>query len=254
MNLSATVQAALAKVSGQPGHVGFCYRDLTDGTTAGFQEHEPIVAASVIKIPVLVEFFEQMNEGTLFPDEEFVIREEDKLPSCGALNYMHTGLQVSALDLATLMIILSDNTATNLLIKRVGMDSVNRRMRSLGCQGITLRRLLFDSEASARGIENTVTAYDIALLLHKMQDGELPYSEKMLQILRDQRLNGKIPFWLHGIPIAHKTGEDDGITHDCGIIYTEKPFIVCFLSEHTDVPVFERCIQDVSRDLACSAN
>ncbi|MBQ1711622.1 MAG: serine hydrolase, partial [Firmicutes bacterium] len=68
MNLSATVQASLAKVSGQPGHVGFCYRDLTDGTTAGFQEHEPIVAASVIKIPVLVEFFEQMNEGTLFPD------------------------------------------------------------------------------------------------------------------------------------------------------------------------------------------
>ncbi|MCP6003362.1 class A beta-lactamase-related serine hydrolase, partial [Klebsiella pneumoniae] len=82
-----------------------------------------------------------------------------------------TGLHVSALDLATLMIILSDNTATNLLIKRVGMDNVNRRMRMLGCQGITLRRLLFDSEASARGIENTVTAYDIALLLRKMQEG-----------------------------------------------------------------------------------
>ncbi len=253
MSVSPQVEAALERIAQQPGHVGFYYKDLTDGSSAGFQEYEPIVAASVIKIPILVEFFEQMQEGTLFPDEEFVIRQEDKLPSCGALNYMHTGLHVSALDLATLMIILSDNTATNLLIKRVGMDNVNRRMRMLGCQGITLRRLLFDSEASARGIENTVTAYDIALLLRKMQEGELPYSEKMLQILRNQRLNGKIPFWLHGIPIAHKTGEDDGITHDCGIIYTEKPFIVCFLAEQTDVPAFERCIQEISRDLAESA-
>ena len=248
MSVSPQVEAALERIAQQPGHVGFYYKDLTDGSSAGFQEYEPIVAASVIKIPILVEFFEQMQEGTLFPDEEFVIRQEDKLPSCGALNYMHTGLHVSALDLATLMIILSDNTATNLLIKRVGMDNVNRRMRMLGCQGITLRRLLFDSEASARGIENTVTAYDIALLLRKMQEGELPYSEKMLQILRNQRLNGKIPFFLSPceIPVAHKTGEDDGITHDAGIIYGKAPRVFCFVSEKTDVPAAERFIQDAA--------
>ena len=67
-------------------------------------------------------------------------------------------------------------------------------------------------------------------------------------IARYQRLNGKMPFWLPpGTRCAHKTGEDDGITHDVGIVYAARPFAVCFLSQHTDPPRFIRAIQDITR-------
>ena len=79
-----------------------------------------------------------------------------------------------------------------------------------------------------------------------------PASRMMRSILLDQRLNGKIPFFLHSqdIDVAHKTGEDDGITHDVGIIYASTPRILCFMSSETDVPRAERCLQDLAR-MAC---
>lgn len=97
---------------------------------------------------------------------------------------------------------------------------------------MTLNRLLFDREASSRGIENYITAREAGLLLKRLYDGEAvsgPASEDMLSILKDQRLNGKIPFLLpHSVKIAHKTGEDDGITHDVGIVYARQP-VYCVL-------------------------
>ena len=115
---------------------------------------------------------------------------------------------------------------------------------------MTLNRLLFDREASSRGIENYITAREAGLLLKRLYDGEAvsgPASEDMLSILKDQRLNGKIPFLLpHSVKIAHKTGEDDGITHDVGIVYARQPFIVCFCGEHVSPPEFERAMQDIT--------
>jgi len=74
----------------------------------------------------------------------------------------------------------------------------------------------------------------------------------MVSILLDQRLNGKLPFYLHGegVRCAHKTGEDDGITHDAGIIFSDKPFVLVMLSNNVDVPAFERLMQDTARELA----
>ena len=77
-------------------------------------------------------------------------------------------------------------------------------------------------------------------------------SAQMLDILKDQRLNGKLPFFLHtmGVPVAHKTGEDDGITHDVGIIYAKEPMVCCFVGEHVDVPGYERLMQDAAKWVA----
>ena len=97
-------------------------------------------------------------------------------------------------------------------------------------------------------------ARDIGILLEKMYRGELiseAASAQMLDILKSQKLNGKMPFYLHeyGIPIAHKTGEDDGITHDVGIVLTDKPFIICFLTnESPDVTEAEYCMHRIVRD------
>lgn len=239
-----------ARLSAVPGDVCFYYEELETGKSLAFNADHPVVAASVIKLAVLTEGFRQMESGLARADEMFTVRSADKLPSCGALTYLHDGLCVTFLDLCILMIILSDNTATNLLIRRLGIGRINETIRALGLQKTTLRRLLFDSEASARGVENHITAREIGLLLRLMYEGRAVSPEadgQMLSILSDQRLNGKIPFFLpHGVRVAHKTGEDGGITHDVGIIYAKRPFAVCFCSQKTEVPAMERAMQDIA--------
>ena len=243
----------MERVRQTPGKVGVYYRPL-DGEAVGFNEDLPLIAASVIKLPVMVEAVRCIEVGELDPDERVTVPPEAKLPSCGALTYLHDGLTVTAMDLITLMIILSDNTATNLLIDRLDMEAVNRTMAELDIPGIALRRKLFDAEQSRRGVENTVTARGIGLLLTRMATGTLlggKADSQMMSILKNQRLNGKLPFFLHGrgVKIAHKTGEDYGITHDVGVVYAPKPFVVCMLSNEVDVPAFERLMQDAALEM-----
>ena len=239
------------RITALPGHVGVYLLNTVTGEEYAYQADEPIEAASVIKLTVMVEAFRQFEAGQLDPGETVTIRRSDKLPSCGALSYMHDGLSVTLLDLVTLMIILSDNTATNLLIDRLGMENINGMIDALGFYGTRLRRKLFMPELARQGIKNVVSARDMGLMLKGMLEGRIvspDASRQMLEILKKQRLNGKMPFYLHdqGIACAHKTGEDDGITHDVGIIFSEQPILFCFLSEQTDVPRAERAIQEIA--------
>lgn len=243
----------LSRLRQTPGKVGFYYCPL-EGSAETFHADEPLVAASVIKIPVMVEAFRRFREGTLDPREEMAVPSEAKKPSCGALTYLHDGIRVTLMDLVTLMIILSDNTATNLLIDRLGIARINQTMAELEIPGIALRRKMFDAELARQGVENTVTARGVGTLLARMAKGALlgePSDARMLGILSNQRLNGKLPFFLHGkgVRIAHKTGEDDGITHDVGVVWAKRPFVVCMLSNEVDVPAFERLIQDAALEL-----
>ena len=235
-----------------PGRIGLYVRCPDTGESAAFQPDLPVNAASVIKLCVMAEAFRQKEAGEIDFAEEISIREEDKKPSCGALTYLHTGLKVQWGDLVTLMIILSDNTATNLLIDRLGIEKINRTIGALGLTGTRLQRKLWQPELSRQGIQNYVTAGDMGRLMELLLRGEAvspAASREMLAILRNQRLNGKMPFYLHsrGIVCAHKTGEDDGITHDVGVIFAQRPVICCFVSERTDVPQAERALQEIAR-------
>ena len=245
----------MQKIREAPGHVAFYYRPLDGGCAQMYNEMMPVVAASVIKIPIMVEAFRQFESGELNPLATYRIKPEDKMPSCGALNRMHDGLEVTMRDLVELMIVLSDNTATNILIDILGIARVNATLEAEGLKVTRLRRKLFDKAGMEAGLSNHVCAREIGLLLERMYNGTLVSPEasaQMLEILRNQKLNGKMPFFLkpRGIACAHKTGEDDGITHDVGVVYARRPFVLCMLSEETDVPAFERLIQDVARELA----
>ena len=245
----------MQKIREAPGHVAFYYRPLDGGCAQMYNEMMPVVAASVIKIPIMMEAFRQFENGELNPRQTYQIKAEDKMPSCGALNRMHDGLEVTMRDLVELMIVLSDNTATNILIDILGIARVNATLEAEGLKVTRLRRKLFDKAGMEAGLSNHVCAREIGLLLERMYAGTLVSPEastQMLEILRNQKLNGKMPFFLkpRGIACAHKTGEDDGITHDVGVVYAKNPFVLCMLSEETDVPGFERLIQDVARELA----
>lgn len=247
-----------AMLRGIEGTASMFYKNLVTGEEWTWNADAVVNAASVIKIPVMIEAFVQMKTGSLDAQERFVLRESDRLPSCGALKTMHEGLGLTAMDLIKLMIILSDNTATNMLTKRIGRENVNARLEALGLENTRMRRLLFDREASAKGLKNTITAREIGGLLERMYRGELVDAQScavMIEILKDQRLNGKMPFFLHahGIACAHKTGEDSTVTHDCGIVFADEPFVLCFASEGVDVAVFERAMQDITRMLVFGA-
>ena len=234
-----------------PGHIGLYLEDTVTGETWCHNASDPIEAASVIKLPIMAEAFRQFATGEQAPSAAITIRPEDKLPSCGALTYLRDFTTVTLLDLVTLMIILSDNTATNLLIDRLGMPHINAMIDAMSLTGTRLNRKLFMPELARQGVKNYVTARDMAALLRALLNGRLVderASADMLNILKNQRLNGKMPFFLHdkGIACAHKTGEDDGVTHDVGIIFAEHPIILCFLSEGTDVPKAERALQDIA--------
>ena len=238
-----------------PGDVGFYYRVLGEDRVWTHNPDLPLIAASVIKLPIMVTAFRDSLAGSLDLNEAIVVKPEEKMPSCGALTYLHDGLQVTLLDLITLMIIVSDNTAANMLIDRLTPAHVNRTMEALGIPGVALRRRLFDMAMSRRGIQNTVTARGIGTLLERMATGSLLGGEtdrRMVDILLNQQMNGKLPFFLHSqnTRCAHKTGEDDNLTHDAGIVYAEKPFVICMLSNNVEVPAFERLIQDTAK--ACA--
>jgi len=241
-------------LDGIPGKLTVYYKNLATGESMDHNGDVPMMAASVIKIPILIETFRQMREGMLKKDQLYVLKEGDKMPSCGCLNRMHEGMNLTVQDLYNLMIILSDNTATNILIKLLGgMGAINDSLAGMGYRTCRVNRLLFDAEASARGVENYVSGTEIADMLEKMYRGELideASSQEMLEILKSQRLKNKIPFYFQGcVPIAHKTGEDDSITHDVGIILGRQPFVLCCLSNETDCPCFNRFIQKLAWQL-----
>jgi len=235
-----------------PGHIGFYLYAPDSGETLSVNADDPIEAASVIKLFIMAEAMRQQQEGLISLDERITVQREDALPSCGALSYMTLPVALPIRDLVTLMIILSDNTATNLLIDRLGADNINALIGRLGLTGTRLNRKLFMEELARKGVKNTVSAGDLGTFFLKLLSGQLIGKEAddtMLSILKNQRLNGKMPFYLHdrGIRCAHKTGEDDGITHDVGIIYGDRPVIFCFLSEATDVPAAEKALMELAR-------
>lgn len=243
----------LKRLEELPGRIGFYYKNLVTGEVITYHEDEAYLAASVIKLYVMAEAVRQCKEGILSKDDMVAIDKSKCVPSCGALTYMHDGLEVTIQDLYTLMIILSDNSATNFLIDILGEDAINECIQMLGCKKTQLNRKMYDAEKSARGIQNYVCPSELAVLLEGLYKGEIfdaECSEHMLSVMKDQRLNGKIPFYIHTIPgrgaIAHKTGEDTGITHDVGIVYAKQPFILVFLGNETDVARYERVMADIA--------
>jgi len=250
-----------SRLSAIKGNKAIFYKNLVTGEYFDINCSEPMLAASVIKLFVMTEAFRQRENGTLDFNSSITVSRDKCVPSCGALTYMHEGLSITVLDLVTLMIILSDNTATNYLIDMLGIDNINSCIRSLGYEKTVITRKMFDSARAALGFENYICPSEVCDLLERIYRGTLISGEasaQMLSILKNQRLNGKIPFLLHSLDdspsIAHKTGEDDGITHDVGIVFAKEPFIVAFCGNEVDVPAFERFMQDTSLELFWHSN
>ena len=245
-----TYEEILPRLEALPGRIGVYYKNLVSGEQLGFHADELFESASVIKLPVYAAVMKLYHEGQLDLSEKLVCRDEDKLPSCGALQYFTGAVEADIRTLCGLMITLSDNSATNLLLRRLGLERLNELFREIGFARSHLERLLFDSAASARGLENRVVPQELGQFFERLYRGEYlspTLSEEILSLLRRQQIKHKIQGYLpRGTPVAHKTGEDAGITNDVGLVLSRQPFVLCFLSNSTDVPAAERCLRELA--------
>lgn len=230
-----------------PGHLGFYYKNLVTGYAYGVRESEPFLAASVIKLPLYLHILRRAAAGQLDMEEILTVEDWEKMPSCGAISLFSGPVPADIGTLCRLMIALSDNTATNKLIRRCTIPGANEGFREMGLKTTVLRRLLFDREASARGLENTVSPREMASLLEQLYRGTFvspEVSREALDTLLLQQIDHKLDGKLCGeFPIAHKTGEDDRLSNDVGIVFAPQPFVLSFTGHDTDVYPWEDLIR-----------
>lgn len=186
------------------------YVDVNGGNT--------IAAASTIKIPVLIAFFQDVDAGKIRLDEMLTMRKELIGSGSGEFQYLPPNSQFSALEVATKMITISDNTATNMLIARLGgIGAVNQRMQSWGLTTTKIHNLLPDLEGT-----NLTTPKDLALLMARVSQGELVSMrsrDRLLDIMRKTVTDSLLPQGLgEGATIAHKTGDIGTVIGDAGLI------------------------------------
>lgn len=220
--------ATLASAAeGADGVVGYVVIDVTSGDRFARLENVPFPTASTIKLAILYELFVQADEGRVALDQATPLDRSRAVP--GGLLYELTTPALSPRDLAVAMIVQSDNTATNVLIDRVGMTAVNRRMVALGLTGTALRRHMIDLEAARRGDENVATPADLARLLLAFHHGTgLSPSAKegamrILQIAKPTAIRRGVPA---DVIVASKNGELEGVRAEAGVVYVPgRPYV-----------------------------
>lgn len=236
-----------------PGHLGFYYKNLVTGFEYGVHADEAFGAASVIKLPLFLHILERSVHGELSMDEKLLVTKEDMVPICGALTLFTEEVEVDVRTLCRLMISISDNTATNRLIKYGTINGVAEGFRKMGLEKTVLRRRLFDRDASLAGVQNSICPAEIGMLLEKLYRNEFVNSEVCKEVIDtmllqqvDHKLNGKL---CGLVDIAHKTGEDDELSNDVGIVYAKEPFVICFAGHETDVYRWEDLMRRGTYDL-----
>lgn len=241
------------QMEGLRGHTGFYYKNLVTGYEYSVRGEEAFAAASVIKLPIHLHILKRWAQGSLDLSEKLWVRDEDKVPVCGALTLFSGPVEADIGTLCRLMISLSDNTATNRLIDYCGVEELNNSFAEMGLEKTVLRRKLFDTAASARGIRNDICPKEMGFLLEQLYRKEFVNEavckeamDILLQQQVDHKLNGKI---CGALPIAHKTGEDDDLSNDVGIVFAEQPFVICFAGHNTDVYAWEDLMRRGTYDL-----
>ncbi|MBQ7048424.1 MAG: serine hydrolase [Clostridia bacterium] len=235
------------------GHLGLYYKNLATGFEYGVGEDEVYVAASVIKLPLFLHPLAECEKGKLSLDDRIVTEESDKVPSCGALNMFTGTVETDIRTLCRLMICISDNTATNRLLRYFGLEDVERGFIAMGLEKTKIRRFLFDHRESLRGVQNHICPKELGMILEKLYRGEFvneEISKYAIDVLLEQQINHKLDGKINEeVPIAHKTGEDYMLSNDVGIVYAKNPFVICFAGHDTDVYLWEDLIRRAAYDL-----
>lgn len=236
------------------GKAFIAWRHFSSGFIFYHNEHESFHAASVIKVPILIELCRQIESGKVDFDEIYNLQTEDIVDGAGVLQELHHGIPLTIHDLAVLMTVISDNTASNIIIDRLGFDSINQLISFVGMKNTRLNKKFMTPLASPQ-LFNRTTAYDMALVMEKLWRGTLlgpKLTKEVIDILSRQQYREKIPKYIpHEVKIANKTGEVSGVRHDCSIVLipgSEYSLSVC-TSELKDEWAGDEFIALVSKEI-----
>ncbi len=228
--LDTLVRAEIAQFQGK---VSLFAKNLDTGATYGFGADDLVRTASTIKVPIMVEAFAQVAAGRTRWTRRVLLTNRKKISGSGVLQELSNGLQLTLRDAMTLMIVLSDNTATNLVLDVTGTDAVNSRMDALGLNQTRLLRKLGGGGVSKAGKDpanapfglGVTTSREMVTLLEKLERGEVvsaKASSEMIKLLKRQQYHEGIGRSLRGIEMATKPGALDQLRSDVGILYTKR--------------------------------
>ena len=257
----------IARIAASPGAVvAVSYRDLQTGESLDIARDTVFHAASTMKIPVMIEVLKRAQEGAFGLDQEVLLVNQFASLADGSpfsLNaaddgdttlYAKVGERVSVRELIRRMITRSSNLATNELIELVGAANVTPGAHRLGATRISVLRGVEDQKAFDKGLINTTTSADLAILLEAIEKGQVlspSSSAEMRDVLLAQEFNEKIPAGLPpGTKVAHKTGEITAVSHDAAVVYPagRKPYVLVVLTKGIrESAASSALIADISR-------
>lgn len=230
------------------GVMGVAVLDLTDGREYLLNGDEVFPQASSIKIAILAELYHQEQEGERGNagaqrlSNLYTVRQEDLVQDSDIMLGLTPGVtRVTNRDLATMMLAVSDNSAANVLIDRLGMDNVNAFLRSLGLHNTRLRRKMMDVNAASEGRENVATPREMMTLLANLYHGKVLDKQltddffKMLSTAWQQNSKRSNIIWgmPRGTEVADKIGELEGVRTDSGIVFTQnRPYVLCVMAAY----------------------
>jgi beta-lactamase class A len=212
----------------------------------GFNASEVFPAASVIKLPMLIDALRQVQVGALQLEDRYTMRASDHATGSGVLQVMDAGLEPTLRDLLALMIVVSDNTATNMTLDALGgVDATNARFAAAPPEGLGLKTSCvvgklqvaweFKSEAQRQGKLAQITPLETLELLERLWHGQLlgpEMRELALEILGGQQYTEIIERYLpEGTKTATKSGSITGVRNDVGIVYAPRPYAVALASK-----------------------
>lgn len=217
------------------GVMGLAIEDLTTGDHYFLHEDEVFAQASSIKITVLANLYLQAEQGKLKLTDLYTVQSSDLVPDSDIMNGLTPGVtRLTLRDLATMMVAVSDNSATNVLIDRVGMQNVNAMLDSRGLTHTRLRRKMMDLEAAKQGRENISTPREMMTLLDDIYHGKLLNKQstddffKMLSTNKASFIPRELP---PDLKVANKPGELEAVRNDSGIVFVEgRPYVICVMT------------------------
>jgi len=225
------------------GVMGVAIEDLSTRDQFLLHEDEVFAQASSIKIAILADLYLQAQQGKLKLTDLYTVQSSDLVPDSDIMGGLTPGVtRVTLRDLATMVVAVSDNSAANVLIDRLGLDNVNAMLDSLGLAHTRLRRKMMDVEAAKQGRENISTPREMMSLLEAIYRGKVlnPDSSanffKVLSTNKDSYISRLLP---PNLKIANKPGELEAVRNDSGIVFVEgRPYVICvmtaFLSNERD--------------------
>ncbi|MBV9170437.1 MAG: serine hydrolase [Chloroflexi bacterium] len=204
------------------GVAGFCARDLVTGSEISLLGDEPFPSASTIKIYILVTLLCQAEQESSLLQQRISI--DTRVPGSGILTYLENAVELSLLDLAILMMIVSDNTATNMCIDRAGIDNINATIAGFGLKNTALRRAMQDAEAIAAGRENISTPHDLVATFAALHAGKPTpaVARRALDIMSkpfSTPFRAAVP---DSVRMAHKPGGMPRVRSEASLVFLPK--------------------------------